>query len=115
MGKENERNVVKGNLYSDFASRIKLILRLMGDRRVSLLLKLIPIGALIYFFIPDLVIGPLDDVFILWLASYLFIELCPPHIVEEHKMALNQVIRGDWREPPEKDAEVIDSSFKEVK
>ena len=37
--------------------------------------------------IPDIalpVIGELDDAAILWLTNYLFIELCPPNIVQEH-------------------------------
>jgi hypothetical protein len=34
------------------------------------------------------VIGPLDDAAIIWLATYLFVELCPPEVVDEHTRAL---------------------------
>lgn len=70
--------------------RTKLILRLLGDKRVSPWVKLIPIGALIYVVSPiDLIMGipgvdALDDAAVLGLGSYLFIEMCPPDVVREH-------------------------------
>jgi len=80
----------------DAINRIKLVVRLMGDQRVSALVKLIPLGALAYLISPvDLapgitlpVIGALDDAAIVWLGSYLFVELCPPNVVKEHLKAL---------------------------
>ena len=72
----------------------------MGDNRVSPLLKLLPIGSALYFIIPDLAIGPMDDVAVVWLGTYLFVELCPPEIVEEHMAALrNQALPGEWHDP----------------
>ncbi len=96
MSENKFRKIVtaKGGVFNDLVTRIKLIVRLMGDTRVNPLLKLLPVGALIYFIIPDLVIGPVDDVVVMWLGGYLFIELCPPEIVKEHMQALNQVIPG---------------------
>jgi len=81
----------------DFVLRVKLIWRLIRDRRVSPWLKIIPVAGLIYLIspidlIPDIalpVIGELDDAAVLWLTNYLFIELCPPNIVQEHVDALN--------------------------
>ena len=72
--------------------RIKLILHLIGDRRVNPWLKILPIGGLLYLIspldiIPDIalpIIGELDDLAILWLTNYLFIEMCPPDVVKEH-------------------------------
>ncbi|NIS83101.1 MAG: hypothetical protein GTO14_23520 [Anaerolineales bacterium] len=78
--------------------RIKLILRLMRDSRVNLFLKLLPIGALLYLIIPDLIFGPLDDAIVLWIGTTLFVELCPQDVVREHRDALNSVIEGEWRE-----------------
>lgn len=75
-------------MVTDLVNRIKLIIRLLGDRRVSPLIKLLPIGSALYFIIPDLVIGPLDDAAIIWLATYLFVELCPPDLVDEHMRAI---------------------------
>jgi len=78
----------------DFVDRLKLILRLMGDSRVSPWVKLIPIGAIGYLISPiDLIMGipgvaALDDAAILWIGSNLFIELCPPAVVQEHMQEL---------------------------
>jgi hypothetical protein len=69
--------------------RIKLILRLMGDSRVSMTLKLLPIGSMIYLIMPLDIPGPIDDALVIWLATYFFIELCPPDVVQEHLDALN--------------------------
>jgi hypothetical protein len=78
-------------LVTDLVNRGKLIVRLLGDKRVSPLIKLLPIGSALYFLIPDLVIGPLDDAAIIWLATYLFVELCPPDVVDEHTRALQNL------------------------
>ncbi|MFN3309786.1 MAG: hypothetical protein ACK44E_11320 [Anaerolineales bacterium] len=68
----------------EVSARIKLILRLLADRRVNPLLKLLPIASLAYLIAPDLAPGPVDDALIIWLGAYLFVELCPPEVVEEH-------------------------------
>ena len=74
----------------DFVDRLKLIFRLMGDSRVSPWVKLIPIGAVAYLISPiDIIMGipgvsALDDAAILWIGSNLFVELCPPDVVQEH-------------------------------
>lgn len=79
-------------MIKDILLRLKLILRLMGDRRVNLFAKLIPIATLAYLFSPDPlmipVIGIVDDAALLWLGSYIFTELCPPEVVQEHLRAL---------------------------
>src|SRR5512147_254309 len=54
---QNNRNPIttpKGGVFQDLAIRIKLILRLMGDSRVNPLAKILPIGALVYWIVPDL-------------------------------------------------------------
>ena len=89
----NNRDIIpsQGGALKDLMLKIKLIVRLMGDRRVSLWVKLLPIGALAYVISPvDLVpglaipvVGMLDDVAILWLGATMFIELCPPDVVAE--------------------------------
>jgi hypothetical protein len=99
--------------------RIKLILRLMGDKRVNPLLKIIPIATLVYLVMPDIP-GPFDDAAVLWFGNYLFIQLCPPQVVEEHMAALKRVIPGDWHDaPPEKEPaagqgeDIIDGEYRE--
>ena len=82
----------QGGMLRDFVTRLKLIGRLMTDRRVSIFVKLLPLASLAYLFSPvDLmpgvvlpVIGALDDAAVLWIGSTLFVELCPPKVVEEH-------------------------------
>jgi uncharacterized membrane protein YkvA (DUF1232 family) len=95
----NKRDIMippQGGLVRDFILRVKLILRLIGDKRVNPWLKVIPVAGLAYLIspldiIPDImlpVVGELDDAAILWLTNYLFVELCPPEVVAEHVKAL---------------------------
>jgi len=113
MADNDNRKVVpsSGSVFNDLAVRIKLILRLMADPRVNLLLKLLPIGSLLYFIIPDIAPGPVDDVAVIWLGSYLFVELCPPEVVQEHMEELTRVIPGEWENVPDRDEEVVDADY----
>jgi hypothetical protein len=106
-----------GGFLQDLTLRIKLILRLMGDSRVSPVLKLMPIGSLVYLVIPDIAIGPIDDALVIWLATYLFVELCPPAVVEEHLEALKATrkVMDNYQETsqPDDHGEVIDGEIVE--
>ncbi len=103
---------IDGNLIQDIVLRAKLIARLMGDNRVNGLYKLLPWASLIYLISPiDLisgalmpVIGAVDDVAIMWFGISSFIELCPPHVVEEHLAELTGEVSGDVV-----DGEIVDS------
>lgn len=107
----------QGGMIRDFILRVKLILRLIGDRRVNPWLKIIPVAGLAYLvspldIIPDImlpVVGELDDAAILWLTNYLFIELCPPEIVNEHVKAITASSRR------EDDEDVIDAESVDIK
>ncbi len=113
---EKQISPSSGGIFRDVANQIKLILRLMGDQRVSPLLKLLPFGSLIYLLFPDLVVGPVDDALIIGLGTYIFVELCPPEVVEEHKEALQAVIPGQWTdvEDDEIDPEdIVDAEYTE--
>lgn len=123
MNDNTPRSIIpsQGNVLEEATFRLKLIWRLMGDRRVSPLVKLLPIGALIYLISPvDAIMGipglsALDDMGILWLGSYFFIELCPTNVIEEHvrEMTNNNTIVDEARSstPTEDviDGEVTDS------
>jgi uncharacterized membrane protein YkvA (DUF1232 family) len=90
----------QGGMLRDFVARLKLITRLMGDRRVSFFVKLLPLASLAYLFWPiDAiaipVIGVLDDAAILWVGSTLFVELCPPKVVDEHVQELSSNLDDD--------------------
>jgi hypothetical protein len=117
MSENKDRKIItaKGGVFNDLVSRLKLVVRLIGDSRVNPLLKLLPLGALVYFIFPDLVIGPIDDVAVMWLGGYLFIELCPPEIVQEHMQAINQLIPGEWHDPKEPESDVIEGEYWEKK
>ena len=85
-----------GGVFRNLVLRFKLIIRLMGDRRVNPFIKLLPLASLAYLIWPiDLVpgialpvVGALDDVALVSLGAYLFIELCPPDVVQEHMQKL---------------------------
>ena len=111
---DKSRNITStnGGVFQDFTDRIRLILRLMADHRVNPMLKLLPFGAMIYLFVPDLAPGPLDDALILWLGSTVFLELCPADVVAEHEENIRQVIAGEARDP-EPD-EVIDGDVRDL-
>jgi uncharacterized membrane protein YkvA (DUF1232 family) len=103
----------KGGFFHDLSLRVRLILRLMADRRVSFFLKLLPIGTLLYMVVPDIFPGPLDDAAVIWLGTTLFVELCPQDIVQEHMDEMTSVINAEWREierGSDEDEEAQDSS-----
>lgn len=94
----------QGGAMRSFANRIKLIARLMGDRRVNILLKTLPVASLAYWLLPlpfDNVIPVLDDAAVLWIGSTLFVELCPQDVVKEHMRDID----SNLQDPPD---EVVD-------
>lgn len=96
--------------------QMKLILRLLRDRRVNPLLKIIPLFTVLYFIIPDPIPLPfeLDDWGVLIVGMYLFVQLCPPEIVAENLEAIRKgTIPGSWKEPGES-GDVVDVGFKEL-
>ena len=125
--KPGDMSPFDGNILQIFGERLRLILRLMGDGRVNPLLKLLPIGSLIYTIWPLDIPGPIDDAAILMMANYMFVEMCPPEIVEEHLNSLRSSSNsfGGWLggfkqnppppPPPVNDENVVDAEFKEVK
>ena len=101
----------------DMALRLQLIWRLLLDKRVNILLKVLPVSALAYLIwpldaVPGVtlpVVGALDDAAILWLGATLFVELCPPDVVEEHKRAL-----GLLPPQPPDEREIIDGEVHDI-
>jgi len=120
------RNILStqnSGFFQDLVMRIKLVLRLMSDRRVSFFLKLLPIASLVYLVSPvDLVpglalpiIGALDDAAVLWIGLSLFMSLCPDEVVQEHLNALQNTIPGTWRETSEEsESEIIEVEPRDV-
>jgi uncharacterized membrane protein YkvA (DUF1232 family) len=113
----NRRSVVqqKDGMLQGFIKQAKLVGRLIGDNRVNGLLKLIPIASIIYLISPvDLIpgavvpiLGALDDAAVVWIGTTLFIELCPPDVVQEHRDALNMGPSGD-------SGDIIDAETRDI-
>lgn len=104
----------QGDLAANFGKNIRLILRLIADGRVNPLLKLLPIASLVYLVSPlDMAIPLVDDALVLWLGNSLFLELCPPELVEEHRTSLEKVTKS--KEPSENipDDDIIDAKYKD--
>jgi hypothetical protein len=99
MPDKKQRSVspYSGGAFQGLANRIKLIMRLMGDSRVSPLLKLIPVASMVYLLFPDIAPGPIDDAAIIWISTYLFVEMCPPEVVKEHQNAIEGLVNSDSR------------------
>lgn len=103
-----------GGVLRDLAMRLKLIVRLMGDNRVNPLLKLLPVASLVYLFFPfDLIsvvpgVSALDDVAIVSLGAYLFVEFCPPDVVQEHMKSLTSNMDSIENHDEVVDAEAVD-------
>ncbi|MEK6222859.1 MAG: hypothetical protein N2D54_11490 [Chloroflexota bacterium] len=106
----NDFNDKKKKPEFSLTNQVRLILRLMGDSRVNMLYKILPLGTLVYFIIfPDLFPGPIDDAMIIGLGTYMFIELCPPDVVAEHRIAVwgNPDAQNDEQD----EGDIVDSEF----
>lgn len=84
---------VDSNMLKSFIMRGRLIMRLMNDPRIGFMYKLLPFASLAYLiwpldFIPIPGIGAADDIAVMWFGFTLFVELCPPAIVDEHLATL---------------------------
>lgn len=95
---------------------LRLVWRLLWDPRVPLFPKLIILAAGIYVIspvdlIPDVILGlgQLDDIGISLLAIGVFIQMCPPALVDEHRRAI-AAESGKPARPS--DEETIEGSFR---
>jgi hypothetical protein len=100
-------------VFSGLSKTFRLVLRLMGDSRVNFFLKLLPVGTLVYLISPlDAAIPVVDDALIVGIGTYVFIELCPPDVVEEHRARLDGL---EDRSAARQDSSVVDAAFTEEK
>jgi hypothetical protein len=106
-------NPLRVKFLSEFVIHIKLVFRLMKDKRINPFLKILPFGGLIYLIIPDLLVGPIDDAALLLGGSYLFLELCPQKIIDEHLQQLRLDSSKDQTDD-RKDENIIDAEFRDV-
>ncbi|HEY9075634.1 MAG TPA: hypothetical protein VIO61_03750 [Anaerolineaceae bacterium] len=118
MPEQKNKNIIPsaGGFVQGISDWVKLVVRLMGDRRVSFWLKLLPGVALTYLLAPDLLpLNPVDDALVVWLGFYLFTELCPPEIVDEHRKKIQGMIDGKFKQGPKNKPapeEIIDGEFR---
>ncbi|MFN2144332.1 MAG: hypothetical protein ACK2T7_03220 [Anaerolineales bacterium] len=114
---KNMRSPKDGDFFRNIAEHFQLIWKLWQDPRVNPLLKLLPLGGIIYLISPlDMAIPVIDDVGVLWFFSYLFIELVPEDIVEEHRRSIKGTYFANWKEDDEtqfSEEDVQDAEFKE--
>ncbi|HEX9013100.1 MAG TPA: hypothetical protein VF813_06280 [Anaerolineaceae bacterium] len=97
----------------DIVLRVRLVLRLMGDRRVNPFFKLIPIATILYVIWPIDIPGPFDDAGVLVLGNMLFLELCPKMVVQEHLNLLRAQSSENWGSQ-RPGGDVIDGEFRET-
>jgi uncharacterized membrane protein YkvA (DUF1232 family) len=89
--------------FGDIIRQGRLAWRLLWDKRVPWLAKLIPPATLAYILFPvDIIsdpilgLGQLDDLAVFLLGMKLFIEVAPSDVVREHLEALGARI-SEWR------------------
>jgi len=79
MSERNKNNALttettKGETHKGLSLTARLVLRLISDKRVNFLLKLLPFGTLVYLIMPDPLPFIIDDALIIGLGTYVFIE-----------------------------------------
>ncbi|MDE0182530.1 MAG: YkvA family protein [Caldilineaceae bacterium] len=90
--------------FSDILRDFAVVWQLMGDPQVPVLLRLgLPAFAILYLISPiDLLVGPVDDIAVILLASRVFVQLAP------HAAVRRALIRLGRIPPDEPDREVWD-------
>ena len=98
----------------------RLVWRLLRDARVATATKLlIPglVGAYLLWpvdLLPDVIpfLGQIDDLVLLALGAKLFIQLCPPEIVQQHRTDLAD--RACASRSAEVEGEVVDGEYRVI-
>ena len=102
--------------FQGIARHFKLVWALINDERVPWLTKLVPFGSFIYFIFPFDIPTPIDDIGVIVLGSYMFIEMCPPDVVAEHREQLESTLSAAVRDPEEleiDEEDIIDAEFRQ--
>lgn len=92
------------NFFRDWLRQLRLAWRLFWDPRVSAWAKAVPLLAIAYALSPiDLipnavvpVVGAMDDLAVVLFGLKVFVEVCPPEVVQEHTQAIFGAVKG-WR------------------
>ncbi len=98
----------RGHFLTEFIKKFRLVFQLMQDPRISLWVKAIPVGCLIYLVVPtDFLFGPIDDAVVIYFGMDLFLNLCPQEVVKEY------LEQGKTPSAAQDAADVVDVKFKE--
>jgi uncharacterized membrane protein YkvA (DUF1232 family) len=101
MSDNRSPTVYNDNIFRSLVRQLRLTWRLLRDPRVHWMAKSLPIIAGIYVVSPiDLIMGipvlsGMDDLAVAVLGLKMFIEFCPPEVVQEHLRELEGP-HGDW-------------------
>ena len=110
QGYKGKNPVKRSGIFEDLSQNFRLVMRLIGDKRVPFILKLLPVFGLLWLIFPDIAPGPVDDALAIFISSYLFIELSPRNVVNELKRRISEdefggkkgkggdTIDGDWHD-----------------
>ena len=115
MPEKDDRTPIRasGGFIHELILRIKLFFLLFKDARINLIIKSIPLIAMGYVLMPINIPGPFDEVGVLVIGYYLFVELCPTNIVEEHMINLRNPTLVKMYQPPNPDS-IVDAEYEEV-
>ena len=82
--------------------QLSLFIKLMKDKRVSPLIKLLPILSVAYLILfPDFFPGPIDDAGVIAIAMGIFLAFIPQDILDEYRQAQKEeeeIIEGDYKD-----------------
>ena len=109
---EKKNTLNSGGGFAKLGNQVRLILRLLGDNRVNPLVKILPIGAAIYALSLDPIPGPIDDTILLYVGGTIFVEFCPPDVVQEHRDEIANIISSEARDTEEED--IIDADARDI-
>lgn len=120
----------KIGLFTSVLNQLRLVLKLMSDRRVPGLVKLLPIGAVLYLLspfdlIPDVIVGlgQLDDLGVLILGINALINMAPQYVVQELRNEISGAYQAhktdstdntDSASSPHASGETVDGSYRVV-
>lgn len=120
----------KIGLFTSVLNQLRLVLKLMSDRRVPGLVKLLPIGAVLYLLspidlIPDVIVGlgQLDDLGVLILGINALINMAPQYVVQELRNEIGGAYQAhktdstdktDSASSPHASGETVDGSYRVV-
>lgn len=98
MAQQASQGAPNLNILVQIAYNIWLVWRLFWEKRVSIVLKALPLASLIYLVSPDISAIPcigaltfqfLDDAVVLYVLNRFFVSWAPAKVVGEHQLALD--------------------------